>query len=113
MNDAHNLISEMLRHGVLFARDKLFSKGTHKHFHANIADYQTYFKADQLSMEECYSLSKEIYGVAKTYEQKHPELTGRYPEFFRILDGICKHVHQETGSFAYTVDGKALAYVEA
>ena len=113
MNEAQKLIDDMLKHGVLFARDKLFLKGTHKHFHSNVADYKTYFEANQLSIDECYSLSKEIYGVAKTYEIKHPELTGRYPEFFRILDGVCKHVHKETGNFTCTVDGKELAYVEA
>jgi len=109
MNETRTLVSELLRLGSCFARDKLVSKGPHRHLRDHICCYQSCLESNEFSDGELCSLSKEIYGVAKMYEQNHPELNKRYPEFFRILDEVREHIHLSQGQVSLRGPEQAVA----
>jgi hypothetical protein len=112
MTDTEELVSELLTLGtVCFAHDKWVLKGPLKNLRAHIANCRVCLASKQFSNGELHSISKEIYGVAKTAEKQHPKVALRHPEFFKTLERVSRHVYRESGSFECRIDGEVVGVV--
>jgi hypothetical protein len=109
MTETQLLVSELLQQGHIFARDKRILRGPQKDLCTYISSYRSCLDADQFSEGELHSISREIYGLAKTCEKNHPELSCHYPNFFRTLERVCRHVQWKSGGFECMIDGEEVA----
>jgi len=108
MENIHQLLGELLQQGSRFAHDKWVIGRAMKDLCSHVSACKVCLDANQFTKGELYSVSRDIYGLAKTVEKKNPSFAHRHREFYRVLDQVSRHVYRETGYFACRIDGEAV-----